>query len=139
MSRSKVWILLTHNDSEGYAQDLGIQMLSRPGFSALELSTLAQLVRIDASLADTSGEVDSNPKLRSFYERFEKWMTDGESTDSLRGMVTDGELLTRLFTSEYNRMYRNWYGREFLFQNLRLRRKIGRYLYPENQARDDET
>lgn len=132
MSRSKVWILLTHTDSEQYAQDLGIQMLSRPGFSALELSTIAHLVRLDASLADTSEQVSSHPKLRAFYAQFEKWMIDPKSAAAVDGMAQDGELLAQLFASEYNRMYRSWYGRDILFQSWRLRRKIRRHLYAEN-------
>jgi hypothetical protein len=131
MTRSKVWILLMHTDSEGCVQDLGIQLLSRPGLSSLELSTLGQSVKADATLADTSALVGNDPVAKAVYLKFSTWMTDPNSRNSVMGMVQDGRFLAELMTSEYNRMYQGWYGREFLLQNFRLRRRVNRYLYPK--------
>jgi hypothetical protein len=128
MSQSHVWILLTHTDAEGYVQDLGTMALGRPGLTGVELSTLSQQAKLGAPLAETAQDVQQHSTLKPIYDRFQAWMTNSASARDVRRLSDEGELLASLMTSEFNRMYWSWYGRDWRLRNLRLRRQAKRYL-----------
>lgn len=131
MARQKAWILLRHTEAEASAQDLAIQFLSRPGFSDVERSILASKTTLDQPLRDTVNQIATDPDVIPLFNKFSVWMKNPAFIEMLQKLFLDADFFCELMSSECNRIYSKWYGRDFTLENYRLRQRVRRYVASE--------
>ncbi len=124
MSKVSVYMILTSFVAEKCSEALFYRILSAPGYSDLELSTLSLQLGQNITLFEMNKKVQG--EVKEVYSKFVQFAQRDKT--ALEKLSKEAKYFNSLMTAEINKLYEQWYGEKYVPSAGQTLKDIASYL-----------